>query len=717
MKNRIGRGTRKRLADERLTAPFHRIVKVLFSVLISGGLVLIISSEVVAQSLWTKRNEVINDANSGHVYSHPMPFELDNGDLIVGFTTNESSSSFDIKLLRSTNGGQTWGSKVTVASTSNNIYEGSFAQTSSSNLVIVYGDGDGVAAKRSSNRGSSWGGTITIAPSGGGEDTHPSIARASNGTLICAYNYKKNILGKISTDGGAHWGSSFTIADHPTRTYRSPSIITEPNGDLVVAFQDDPGASLLIDEMITRSINGGASWSAPTLAKPGVFDVTNDPNLTRLNNGDLVMWFDVGLVGTRTANFILSHDEGQTWTCGDTVYNDGDPHRINGIQRANGSMVLMCASLDAGDNNYHIDSLTPPAGWPTSVPGCGAVPPSCITPPPGMVGWWPGDGDATDLVGVDNGLLLNGATFTTGEVLEAFSFDGVNSTVTMPATALHNAFSALTIDAWVYPLSNAADTSGNYGRTIVSNTDNDGFALRIRNGFVQADLRLSSGDVLSTFSQTLLPLNAWSHVALTYDGTQVTAYINGQAIGNVPATGTIRNSQNASTCLMIGNEPFSSSVQSGNFGWPGRIDEVEIFNRALSSTEIASIYAAGSAGKCKNVIPPTDGTPPSTSSTVTVTLSAIDSAGGSGVKQISYSATGAQPIPLTTVSGSSVDITLSAQGTTTITFFATDNSGNNESPKSIMIDLPLSASVTARGSVNTSASLRVGVTPSNGVRH
>src|SRR5438270_3957564 len=92
-------------------------------------------------NMWTKRNEVINDSASNptpFTYSHAAPFQLDNGNVICGFSTNKNSSSFDYKLVRSTDGGNTWGSKVTITATGNAIYEGSFAQTASNNLVVVY---------------------------------------------------------------------------------------------------------------------------------------------------------------------------------------------------------------------------------------------------------------------------------------------------------------------------------------------------------------------------------------------------------------------------------------------------------------------------------------------------------------------------------------------------------------------------------------------------
>ena len=60
----------------------------------------------------------------------------------------------------------------------------------------------------------------------------------------------------------------------------------------------------------------------------------------------------------------------------------------------------------------------------------------------------------------------------------------------------------------------------------------------------------------------------------------------------------------------------------------------------------------------------------------TVTLTATDDANGSGVASITYSATGGQTIPATTVNGSSTGVVISGEGLTTLRYFATDNAGN-----------------------------------------
>lgn len=72
---------------------------------------------------------------------------------------------------------------------------------------------------------------------------------------------------------------------------------------------------------------------------------------------------------------------------------------------------------------------------------------------------------------------------------------------------------------------------------------------------------------------------------------------------------------------------------------------------------------------------------------VTVTLNATDNTDGSGVKQITYSASGTQVIASTTTNGSSASIVISTEGVTTLTFFAADNGGNIEAAKTITIKL------------------------------
>ena len=74
---------------------------------------------------------------------------------------------------------------------------------------------------------------------------------------------------------------------------------------------------------------------------------------------------------------------------------------------------------------------------------------ACVPPPSGLVGWWPGEGNANDVIGGNNGILEGGATFTPGIVGQGFRLDGTNSYVQIPdAEALKP--TNVTVEAWVW---------------------------------------------------------------------------------------------------------------------------------------------------------------------------------------------------------------------------------------------------------------------------
>jgi hypothetical protein len=79
---------------------------------------------------------------------------------------------------------------------------------------------------------------------------------------------------------------------------------------------------------------------------------------------------------------------------------------------------------------------------------------TCTPPPPNMISWWPGDGNANDIQGSNNGTLLNGATFAPGMVDQAFSFAGADDEISIAHTSALNfgPNDSFTVDAWLKPL-------------------------------------------------------------------------------------------------------------------------------------------------------------------------------------------------------------------------------------------------------------------------
>ena len=101
---------------------------------------------------------------------------------------------------------------------------------------------------------------------------------------------------------------------------------------------------------------------------------------------------------------------------------------------------ILTLSIDEGGNGgdgWAIDFLT--VGVTTISNGVTTIsnsPPAvAVTPPSGLVAWWPGNGNALDIVDGNNGTLTGGVTYTNGEVGQAFDLDGTSGYVVAPASA------------------------------------------------------------------------------------------------------------------------------------------------------------------------------------------------------------------------------------------------------------------------------------------
>lgn len=229
----------------------------------------------------------------------------------------------------------------------------------------------------------------------------------------------------------------------------------------------------------------------------------------------------------------------------------------------------------------------------------GEAVPVCVAPPSGMVGWWPGDGNANDIVGGNHGTLQNGATATAaGRVDQAFSFDGVNDYVQIPNAALNN-MAAGTIDMWIFPTENGGNGTFGFGRPWFAkqhNNVNSYAVFAFKSPTDSKALFHLNNQAPNVFGTTALTLNTWHHVAATWDGSFIRVYVDGVQDGQVASTQSLPFDLGSVTSI-------GGWTGDGNNFFEGLIDEVEIFNRALSAEEIQAIFLAGSAGKCKNQSP------------------------------------------------------------------------------------------------------------------
>ncbi len=203
----------------------------------------------------------------------------------------------------------------------------------------------------------------------------------------------------------------------------------------------------------------------------------------------------------------------------------------------------------------------------------------CVNPPTNLVSWWPGDGNAFDVIGPNDGTLMNGATFAPGKVGQAFSFDGVDDAVTASGTNFDD-LQQLTIGAWVKHNSLPADQIMRY----VTLLGEEKAVLRYGGGERQLHFYMRIDGVLRHIRvNDVLEVGVFHHVAGTYDGGFMRLYLDGVEVGFLPVSGTV----SASTGVT-----FSSTVDTLD----GLLDEVEIYNCDLSASQIKAIYDAANAG-------------------------------------------------------------------------------------------------------------------------
>jgi hypothetical protein len=192
------------------------------------------------------------------------------------------------------------------------------------------------------------------------------------------------------------------------------------------------------------------------------------------------------------------------------------------------------------------------------------------------------DNIASDSTGGYTATLVNGATYATGKIGSAFSFDGVNDYVNI--SPLGSSFSAPTsahsYNAWIYPTS----VTG-YNWIIQNGLNNSGTSM-ILNGdklcfFIQ-------GGNNQTTSSATLTVNTWTMVTVVYNGAgSVSFYKNG----------VLSNSNSASwTEIVAGSNTYIGAYIGAVHFFDGKIDEVSAWSKALTAAEVTELYNAG-AGK------------------------------------------------------------------------------------------------------------------------
>jgi len=250
--------------------------------------------------------------------------------------------------------------------------------------------------------------------------------------------------------------------------------------------------------------------------------------------------------------------------------------------------------------------------------------PSSVTPPSGLVSWWRAEGNASDAIGTNNGVEMGNVAYVSGKVGMGFSLNGSNSYIRIASSPSLNMSNALTIELWYECL--ATDSNGH---GIISKRNDE-------SGPINYEITMNPNLNISVMFND--PTVVDSDHGGNFESSGLLYCSAGGRIsssgGNVP-TGDHQLPDGTDILGWTASSDSHVCGESGARRWAMRrsplawimnilitlismavIDDVSLYNRALSTNEIAAIYNAGTAGKTFTPVLPSITTQPQSQTNV-----------------------------------------------------------------------------------------------------
>ena len=217
----------------------------------------------------------------------------------------------------------------------------------------------------------------------------------------------------------------------------------------------------------------------------------------------------------------------------------------------------------------------------------------------GLVGLWHlddsvGDTTARDSSGNSNHAMLEGLdptlAWATGRLGGALDMGGTGYAQILDSPSINGITDQVTLSAWVY-FDGVITAANQYGTAIsrqIGTTNEQYYHLSLQqpgNPTLFIGMSASIPAARPTTSHQVAQ-RVWTHLAGTYDGNLATLYVSGVEVGSVAISGTFPSD---TTPVIVGGNGNAGSVTER---FPGRIDEVALYNRALASDEIALLATA-----------------------------------------------------------------------------------------------------------------------------
>jgi hypothetical protein len=210
--------------------------------------------------------------------------------------------------------------------------------------------------------------------------------------------------------------------------------------------------------------------------------------------------------------------------------------------------------------------------------------PACAELPPGALAWWDGEVLGEDILATFNmdRTTTSPPRVEPGLVGDAMTFADEQDIIFDDPPQAAEAF---TVEGWI---KREIDDDDDWVTIYGVNDESGVFLFDNRINFWDDDVG-GSGNAL--VGDTVVPINGWHHVAVTWDGETLRAFLDGAADGSAESAAALNMPVNEGR---IGGVVFGDGQD-----FIGQIDELTIYGRALESTEVRAIAEAGALGKCK----------------------------------------------------------------------------------------------------------------------
>ncbi len=207
-------------------------------------------------------------------------------------------------------------------------------------------------------------------------------------------------------------------------------------------------------------------------------------------------------------------------------------------------------------------------------------------PTNGLVGYWPFNGNANDESGNGGNGTVYGATLTTdrnNSINKSYNFDGIDDLIEVAYWNKILGNNSFTLSYWIYQESNLSCWTVAFGMS----NDGEGFASGSYNwGNNSIGGQICKYNFIST-TNTTIELNKWTNVIFKYDSNILSIYKNGVFVSSQLVNYTTTN-------ISAGSFNIASNVFSEYYN--GKIDDIGIWNRALTDQEIITLYNSISTG-------------------------------------------------------------------------------------------------------------------------